>query len=492
LSSSDLDPAGVGTQASLTVRLAANTIVQALGGVLAAMIGFFTFVAVTRGLGPEAYGDLTAALVFLFIPVAIADVGLSLAVLREISITPARTEPAMRASLPLRALVSGGVIALAAGLGAALPFNHRTTLAVLIGSVGAFLTLMTLALLPVLQAQLKMHWAVAGNVAGRLATLGATLAVLEAGLGFTSIVWSHVAGLAVAFAIHLFAVARLVRLRPVVDRVYWRSLFVGSLVIGLAIAISQIYFRIDTVLLALLRSSEEVGLYGAAYKFIELAQFLAGAVAISMFPALANFIAEDDPRARQLLQKAFDVLLAAAVFVAVVMLAFPEEIITFTAGDEFRDAAPALQLLAPYVFFGFVNVALWRVLLASKRDNALLASAAGVLVLNVVLNLALVPSYGYKAAAVVAVVSEAAVLVPVAVLIRRDGLLPALHYGPAIVLAGAALAAVVWLVPGPALLAGALGTAVYAAILLFVPGTVREVAGSLVASRPRGLRRKKP
>ena len=89
MSSSD-DGSG---RSSLVVRLAANTVVQAVGSVVASAIGLFTFVAMTRGLGPEAFGDFTAATVFLMIPVVLSDVGLSSAVLREMSAHPERTGP---------------------------------------------------------------------------------------------------------------------------------------------------------------------------------------------------------------------------------------------------------------------------------------------------------------------------------------------------------------------------------------------------------------
>lgn len=470
---------------SLTVRLATNTIVQTLGILGSAAISFFTFVAITRGLGPEAFGDFTAAMVFLFIPVVIADIGFSASVIREISAAPERTERAMRASLPFRAVVSAGTVGLAAVIGVALPLNERTTDALLIGSIGSFLTLMTLALLPVLQAQLRMHWAVAGNMAGRLVTLGVTLGALGLDLGFKSIVWAQVVGIAVTFVIHLVAVSRTVRIRPVIDTDYWRNLVLGSLVIGLAIGLSQIYFRIDTVLLALLTDSEEVGLYGAAYKFIELSQFTAAAVAVSMFPPLANFVATGDSRAMPLVQKSFDVLVVGAVFLAVLMLAFPEDIITYTAGSDYSDAAAALQILAPYVLFGFVNAGLWRVLLARNRDRTLLGMSATVLVINVALNLVLIPEYGYKAAAAVSVVSEALILVPIVVAVHRDGFLPNLGYTRLVAVAAGAMALVAWLVPGPAVVVGALASAVYAAILLAAPGTINEVARSLLPALGR-------
>jgi O-antigen/teichoic acid export membrane protein len=445
------------------------------------MIGFFTFVAMTRGLGPEAFGDFTAATVYLFIPVVLADVGLSAAILREISATPERMEPAMNAALPLRALISGIAVLVAVGIGVAAPFSEQTKVAILISSVGAFLTLMTLSLLPALQAQLKMHWAVGASLAGRLVTLGLTLGALAAGLGFKTIVTAHVIGLAVTFAGHVWAVARLFPFRLVVDTAYWRRLVAGSLALGLAIALSQVYFRVDTVLLAMLRSAEEVGYYGAAYKFVELAVIVPGAVGISMFPPLARFVAARDPRANGLIQKSFDVLLAAAVPVMVIMLAYPEEIVSVTAGDEFREAAPAVRILAPFALFAFVGAVLWRVLMAADRDRALMWIAVFILAANIALNLIFVPVYGFEAAAAITVASEALVTIPIAIGVWREGRLPNLRYAAAVAFAGAAMAATILLLPGPVPAVALVASAVYAALLLVLPGTARDlVLGDLL------------
>jgi O-antigen/teichoic acid export membrane protein len=460
---------------NLAVRMAANTIVQAVGSLLASLVGFVTFVAVTRYLGPGAFGDFTAATVFLFIPVVLADVGLSAAVLRDISADPTRTEPAMRSALPLRVIVSALAVLVAVGVGLALPFNDQTRSAILIASVGAFFQLMTLALLPVLQSQLKMHWAVGATLAGRLTTLGLTLGVLAAGLGFRSVVVAHVAGLAVTFLLHLVVVARMVPLRPVIDVRYWRRLVAGAVVLGLAIGVSQIYFRVDAVLLALLRSADEVGFYGAAYKFIELSGIIVSAVGVSIFPPLARFVATGDPRARRLVQRGFDILLAAAAPLAVLMLTFPEEIVVLAAGPEFREGGEALQLLAPYVLFSFANGVMWSVLISANRDRALLAMALGILVLNVGLNLLLIPEYGFKAAAAISVVSEAAIAIPIALVVRQEGLLPNLRFIPVLLLGVAAMIATLLVMPGPWELVAAVGAAVYAAVVLVLPGTARDV-----------------
>jgi O-antigen/teichoic acid export membrane protein len=466
---------GAEPSATLTVRLAANTLVQAFGSVLASLISFATFVAVTRGLGPEAFGNFTAATAYLFIPVVLADVGLSATVLREISTSPERTQSVMGAALPLRALISAVAVAIALGVGLALPLNGQTKDAILIAAPGSFLTLMTLALLPVLQAQLKLHWAVTASVAGRVTTLGLTVGALAIGLGFNSIVAAHVLGLAATFGIQLLAVARLVPLRPVIDPPHWRSLAAGAVVLGLAIALSQIYFRVDALLLALLRPSDEVGFYGAAYKFIELGALFAAAATTSMFPPLARFVGQGDPRAPTLVRRTYDVLLAAAAPLAVLMFAFSDEIVVLSAGEQFREGGVALRLLAPYVLFSFANIVLWPALIAARRDRSLLGIAVAVLAFNVAANLIFIPLYGFKAAAVVSVVSEVLVTIPIALAAREHGLLPDLRYLPAVATATAAMVVTILLVPEPALLSAVLAGCIYTVVLLALPGTARRV-----------------
>lgn len=472
--------------ATLVARIATNTGVQAFGAVLASLLGFATFVAITRGLGVDAFGDLTAAAVYLFIVTVIADVGFSGAVLREVSASPAELERVMRASVPLRALISAGAVALSAVVALAAPFNDRMTAAILIGTVGAFFTLMNFAVLPVLQLELRMHWAVVANLAGRIVTLALTLGALAAGLGFNGVVAATSAGLAVTFLVDYAVVARLVSLRPVVDLAYWRSLSTGSVELGLSGAIGHIYFRVDALLVAVLRTPREVGLYGAAYKLIELAESLASFLPASVFPALTRYVAESDARMRPLVQRAFDLLLAMAAPLTVLMLAFPTEIISLTAGDDFAAAAPAVQILAPYVLFSFVGQLLWRMLLASHRDRALLLIAVAILTLNVALNLALIPIYGYKAAALTSVASQVVASVLTAVVVKRTlGFLPDLRYAAIVGAGAAAMAAVaVWL-PAPTLVAALAASAVYVLVVSISPGATRETLVD-VASHHRG------
>ncbi len=445
------------------------------GSALAAAISFFTFVAMTRGLGPEAYGSYVAATSFLFIPIVLSDLGLATTVLRNISAKPEDTESVMRRSVPLRAALSTVAVAAMVLLGLVIPFDENTKLAVLIWSVGAWATLMNVAVLPVLQAQLRMHWAVAANVIGRSVALALTLGALAADLGFAGVVWAQVIGVVVTFLVDLVVVGRLVNLRPIIDVPYWKALVRGSLVVGLAIGLGQVFFKVDGVILALVRPAEEVGFYGAAYKFLELSDLIVAAIALSVFPSLTHYFATGDKRFRPLVQRTFDILAAAAAPITLVFLIFPKELVVLTSGSEFEAGADALRVLAVYPLLFFVNSLFWRVLIATGHDRALLAVATSVLTLNVALNIALLPAYGFRAAAVTAVASEiVSITISCFVLQRREGFLPNVRYGAVIATAAAAMAAVAVFLPARWAVAALLGLAAYLLVLVVLPGTVRD------------------
>ena len=483
------EPAGPGTPTSV-LRLATNTFVQIGGNFGASVIGFLTFVVVTRALGAEDFGTLTTALVYLVLPVLIADVGLATVVLREISADPARTAAAMNASLPLRLVVSVLTVGASLGLAFVLPFSGETRDVIAIGSVGALLTLMSQGLLPVLQAKHEMHWAIAGIVVGRLATLGFTIGVLALGGGIRAVMAATVVGAAVTFLVQLVAVQRIVPLRPALDFRYWRFLLRTSFAVGAALALAQIYFRIDTLLIAALRDPREVGLYGAAYKFIELSDLVGAAIGITVFPLLARFAATDVQRAASVFQRTFDVLLAAAVPLVLLMGLAAVPIVVFTSGEDFRDAGGALQLLAPYVLLSFVGGLAWRTMIAFGEDRVLFVLALGSLILNVAINLVTIPRFGFEGAAVTSVVTEVvAVSASVLVLNRRHHLLPKLRYAPAVATAGAAMAVVYLATPLPVPVRMALAGTAYGVVLLLLPGTVRDAASRTALPAVRALLR---
>jgi O-antigen/teichoic acid export membrane protein len=461
-------------------RLGVNTIAQTAGLAGGTLLGFLNFLAVTRGLGPEAFGDLTAASVFLLFPVALADIGLATGVLREISVAPERTEHVLRASLPLRFLIAVGVLVAALGVSLVLPFTDRAQTAIWLGATGSLFTLLALGVQPFFQARLQMHVPVGATLAGRALTLALILGAFAADLGFSAVVLAYVVGAALSFAILFVVAARQISLRPLLVPDYWGTLVRGSLAIGIATGLFLSYYRIDTVLVALFRDSREAGLYGAAFKFVEIAEVLVAAIGVSVFPSFARLVATGDARIRVALQRSMDVILAFSAPILVGILLVADDLITVSAGAEFAPAASALRLLVPYLAFLFVSAILIRIAAALHVDRYVLALALAVLVLNVALNVVLLPEYGYKVAALTSTASEACVAIALSAIVwRRLGFVPSLRYVWVIGLAVAAMLAFYWLIPLPTLIAVALASVVYGLVLVALPGTARDVLAAL-------------
>jgi O-antigen/teichoic acid export membrane protein len=471
-------------------RLGVNTIAQTAGLAGGTVLGFLNFLAVTRGLGPEAFGDLTAATVFLMFPVALADIGLATGVLREISVAEERTEFVLRASLPLRFLIAVGVLAVALAASLALPFTDRAQTAIWIGSIASFFTLLTLGLQPFFQARLQMHVPVAATLVGRALTLLLILAAFATDRGFTAVVVAYVIGAAVSFALAFAAATRQISLRPLIVTDYWATLVRRSLAIGIATGLFMSYYRVDTVLVALFRDSREAGLYGAAFKFVEISEVLVAAIGITVFPSFARLIATGDARIAGALQRSLEVVVAFGAPILVGTLLVADDLVTVTAGEEFAPAASALRLLVPYLALLFVSAILIRIAAALHMDKDVLVLAVTVLVLNIGLNVALLPKYGYKVAALTSTASEACVAIALSVIAwRRLAFVPSLRSLWPVGLATAAMVTSFWLIPLPALIAIALASLVYGLVLVSLPGTVREVAGAFAPDWRRLLRR---
>jgi O-antigen/teichoic acid export membrane protein len=468
-------------------RILLNSAVQVAGVFGASLISLFTFVSVTRYLGPTAYGYYSAALAIVLIPSIVSELGLGRTVLRYIARRPEDTARVVSASVTARLML--GVVAFAVTLVVVwiAPFPQETRTATLIACAGSLLLLVNTGLLTALQAELRMHWAVLADMAGRALTLGLTLLALHEKLGLYAVVMAYVIGNALTLFIDFLGVSRRIRLHPVLDLRYCWQLARSSAVVGAALMAGSLYRRIDTVLLAAFRPAHEVGLYSAAYKFFDLSLAVITAVSVSIFAHLTRAMASDDPNTP--VQRAFDVFLAIGACVAVVAFVHAEHLVTLASGPDFADAAPALQILAPAIAIAFVGATMQLVLLTSHRERQLLGVSASMVFANVALNVVLLPMYGYKAAAATTLVTEFLWLLLSARMVRRSlGLMPALSFVPHIVLAAGIMAVVLVFLPGPWLIADLVGILAFVSTLVLVPGPGWNY---VVALLPPGMRRQR-
>jgi O-antigen/teichoic acid export membrane protein len=288
--------------------------------------------------------------------------------------------------------------------------------------------------------------------------------------GLYAVLAATVAGSAVNTAILVVAGRRLARLVTRVDAAEWRVLLARSIPLGVALMIATVYFRADALLLSVLRGSRDVGIYGVAYRFLEAITAFPGFFYVSVFPLLAAAARRRElPELRAMSQKSFDVLVLAALPIVAGTLVLAPGIVHALTGNQFGAAATPLRIVIVGAGLMFVNGLLAYILIALDRQVIVLWVAAASLVLNVGLNLVLIPKYGYNAAAGVATGSEVFGLTGSLWLVRRfAGFTPSLRVGAKGAVATAALTVSTLLLQHRLALAIVLGAAVYVGALVLL------------------------
>ena len=209
-----------------------------------------------------------------------------------------------------------------------------------------------------------------------------------------------------------------VQLRRVGDR--WPEMLRAGIPIAIGSALVLSYGRIDQILVLELAGASDAGLYGAAYRIFDQAQFVAVSVTTTMFPLLAASYAADVARYRLLLQTSTEVLLAAVLGGLAFVAASGKELVVLLFGSEFGPTSDALTLLIAAlipVSFGYLLGML--VILTGSQSRFVIIASLGLL-LNVTLNLVLLPRYGFIAAAWATLATEVLVAGMTWFLVRED------------------------------------------------------------------------
>lgn len=182
-----------------------------------------------------------------------------------------------------------------------------------------------------------------------------------------------------------------------------------SLVLGFASTMSMMYDKIDTVILGYSRSMEEVGLYTATYKLMWVVMSFQPILSKVFFPIIAKSVGqsgvEDDNSSLYLKMIAF---ISFPIMIGGVFLATP--LTELILGKEYQGAGFLFALLVPNVLAGGLAIyyAGIKLVAFNKNKEYLLAVASGAII-NLALNLVLIPKWGVAAAALTTILSQTVV-----------------------------------------------------------------------------------
>jgi O-antigen/teichoic acid export membrane protein len=224
----------------------------------------------------------------------------------------------------------------------------------------------------------------------------------------------------------VFTLRRGTGIRIGFDRSQWWVWLKEAAPLALGAALDTIYFRIDIVMLSIMASDSAAGIYNIGYKFSDLM----GAVPIAlMTPALTLMVAawpKDPPAFRRTFRHTYVMLLVGAIGAMAGFLVYAEPLIrALYEKPEYVAGADAARLLVVGQALHFFTLLAFTTLVAVKRNRLYpIAMLLGVVV-NIGLNLILIPKYSYLGSGWATVVTEVLVLIALGAGVARiPGLRP--------------------------------------------------------------------
>jgi O-antigen/teichoic acid export membrane protein len=418
--------------------LAANMAAVITGKAATAVVGLFTVVALTRHLGPTGFGYYRTVLTYSAFAAVLADCGLYMVTLRQMSQPDVDAGRVLGNALPLRVLSTASVLLAAAALSWLTPYDSLVKWGTLIGA--AIYTCLQTSdfLIAAFQSVLKQARNAIAEVTGALVTLGLVTALALTHAGALPMLGATLLGATVALSISIRLVRRLVPFRARFDLPLWREYLIAGLPLAGAQILGMAMLRGDSLLLSLFQPASAVGLYGVPSKLFEVTTSVPYMLAGLMMPALTASAAADRSQFSQQLGNTLDAAAVYGVGVVIALAPFADRLLALISGERFAAGAPALAVISFAVALAGLTHVLRFTLVACGEPRRVLMGDAVACACAFAAYFALIPRFSLLGAAAGTVVAEASAFIAMlAGLLRSGRRLPSLVNPAKAIIAGA-------------------------------------------------------
>lgn len=386
----------------IAYNVAASTIAKICSTVLALVnIGF-----ITRYLGIGGFGDYATVLAFLSFFSAILDLGLYSIATREISRQGANERDIMSNVFSLRLLSSLALFVIAPVLFIFLPYSEDIKRGILIIALSYTFSSSYMVFNGVFQKNLRMDKVTITELLGRIIQVLFIILAVKNNWGFTAIIFSVLLSSIFTFGAIVFLSRKYIKFSLKFDLAYWKKFLKMSMPVGISAFVTFLYFKMDTILLSILKGSEAVGIYNMAYKIIENITFFPGMIVGLILPLLSMYIFSDKNNFTKIVNETAKIFILIIVPLVIGTLFLAEDIISIIGGEEFLISANVLRILIVALAFIFFGNLFNSILLSANLQNKLMHILSFCAVFNICLNFIFIPRYSYNGAAAVSLVTE--------------------------------------------------------------------------------------
>jgi O-antigen/teichoic acid export membrane protein len=450
-------------------------------------LGVVVTAVVVRTLGSSGFGEWSTIFAITQIAANFGELGLTQVAVSRAASEPHRQGEWLGALVSLRVLLAVPTTILAlVGVLLIVPGQSAEIAGVLVAAT--ILVNAPMALSAVFQLRVRNDITIAIMTLGSVLWTAGAIAVSLTSKSIGAFAAVFLAVAAVTTCLTILRARSLVSLRLASSRALWPAVMRVGLGVGAAGILVTLYVKLDQVLVFEFAGSTQAGLYGAAYRILDQIQFIPISVMTTLFPLIATAYPRDRERVRGLLQSAGEYLTMGSLPALAFTVVAAQPIMTLLFGEQFAQAAPALPILmGAFVSISFGYLAGNMVVILELQRRFFAYALAGLIV-NASLNVALIPRYGFLAAAWITLLTEVLVMsLTMRSVLRELALTPRLGRLARTLVAALGMGLLTWL--AKSLGAPLLGLLVVAA--LTYPALLFSL-GALSSAEVRAVLRKEP
>lgn len=397
---------------STVQRIAKNIIVLIVADIIGKIFGLTLVIFIARYLGATGFGKYSFAFAFISLFAIFTDLGLNTLTIREVSRDKSKAGKYLGNILIIKLFLVVIFFILIFVVIKILNYPKDTTLAVYIIGLSVILNSFAQTFRSIFRAYEKMEYEALLNILNVIITTSLGISVLYLNYGLIELVSIFfIVSLLNLVLSSFLIIKKFIKPEIEMDFNFWRKILRNALPFAITGIFVIIYFKIDIVMLSVIEGDDAVGWYSAAYKMIESLLFIPSVFMISLYPVLSHLYTSSHKNLKKSYYRGFKYLFILGLPIAIGTTILAKEFIYLIYTQNFVNSIDVLKILIWACLFIFLSHITSTVLISINRQNINMYLASIMVVLNISLNLLLIPKYGLLGASISTLITEGMVMI---------------------------------------------------------------------------------
>ncbi len=392
-------------------RVAKNTFALFIMQIVASILSFFLGIFIARNLGDVGLGKYSFAYTFVFFFAIFLDLGYNMLLIRDVSRDKSKVNKYVSNLLSFRAISALIVFVSIVVTINLMGYPSDTKNLVYLLAFYILLESFSSVYKVTFRAFERMEYESAITISSNILRVSLALLVIFLGYGLMVIglvfIFSSIFDLVISTII---CERKFVKSRTEFDFSFFRKNIKIALPLVMISVFTTVFVSADTVMLSILKGDAVVGWYNAAYNLVLGLRIIPQLFVSALFPTLSYYYVSSKKSLKVVYEKYFRYLLMLGLPAAMGATLLSKNIILLIYGSDFTNSILALQILSWDILLIFLYTILGCFLIAIDRQNEMAIAILITAVINVVINIILIPYFSYVGAAIATIAAETILL----------------------------------------------------------------------------------